>query len=438
MAFASQSGQVGFGIQSVKGTPIAATRFARLRSGSLGGDRSLLIPDAEIGGSRDIAGAYLGPVSYSGDLEFYPRPQMLALLMRAALGSASSANVAGTNEVQSLSTTGTPTAGTFTLVYDGVTTAPIQFNAAAAAVQTALQALGNIGTGNVTVTGGPLPTACTITFGGSLAATNVAQLTLGTNALTGGTSPTVSLGTTTPGVGTIGTHTITPADTIPWLSVEERIGNEFESFRYTDAKVNSLRIEAEASGYLMGSANLIAISQSSGFTEQATPAFDTTPMMVGGQVVVKFAGAQLPARSFNFEINNNLETDDFRLGSITLGNITEKRRELKIGMSYRPDDALMWKGAMYGSTSATSPSAGPAYQGAVDITITSFETIGNVVGGTPFSINIAMPYCAVTPFKVSPSGDDVLTNDIELIPMRPNNGLPIATVTIVNNLSAVS
>lgn len=437
MGFGSQSGQVGFGIQSSKGVAVAATRFARLRSGSLGGDRSLLIPDPEIGGNRDISGAYLGPVSYSGDLEFYPRAQMIALLMRAALGSVSSTNVAGTNEVQTVSLTGTPTGGTFSLVYRGQETAPIAHNATAAAVQTALAALTLIGAGNVTVTGGALPTALTVTFGGSLAATNVAQLTLGDNNLTGGTSPNVTITTSTPGVGLVGTHVITPADTTPWLSVEERIGSSWESFRYTDAKVNSLRLEAEASGYLMGSANLIAISQAAGFAAQSSPAWDTTPMMVGGQVEVKFNGVTLPASSFNFEVMNNMETDDFRLGSLTLGDIVEKRREFRIGCSYRPDDSSMWRGAMYGSSSATAPQAGPAYQGPVSITMTSFETIGDVVGGTPFSVNIDIPNCVVAPFGVSPSGDDVISNDIEFTAIRPNANAPIVTVTVVNNLATV-
>lgn len=438
MGFGSQSGQVGFGIQSSQGVPVAATRFARLRGGSLGGDRALMIPDAEIGGNRDIPGVYLGPVAYSGDLDFYPRAQMVALLLKGAFGTSASTSSAGTNEVQSLTTTGTPTGGTFTLTFRGQTTAPIAFNAAAAAVQSALVALTQIGAGGVTCTGTTLPAAITITFSSALAATNVPQLTATSTLLTGGTTPTAVVATTTPGIGLIGTHVITPGDTVPWLTVEERVGNEFESFQYTDAKVNSFKLEADATGYLMGSAGLVAISQTPGFVEQTTPAWDTTPMMVGGQVAITFNGVTLPAKSFNFEVNNNLETDDFRLGSLTLGGIQEKRRELKMSVNYRPNDSTMWKAAMYGATGLSAPQAGPAYQGAVNVKITTYETIGDVVGGTPYSINLEIPYCAVSPFKVSPSGDDVISNDIELTPMRPNANVPIITATVVNNLATVS
>ena len=47
---------------------------------------------------------------------------------------------------------GSPTGGTYTITYKGQTTAPIAFNAPALTVQSALQALSNIGAGNATVT----------------------------------------------------------------------------------------------------------------------------------------------------------------------------------------------------------------------------------------------------------------------------------------------
>jgi hypothetical protein len=61
------------------------------------------------------------------------------------------------NEAQTVTITGTPTGGTFTLTYSGQTTAAIAYNANAAAVQSALEALSNLAPGDVTVTGGPGP-----------------------------------------------------------------------------------------------------------------------------------------------------------------------------------------------------------------------------------------------------------------------------------------
>lgn len=110
----------------------------------------------------------------------------------------------GTSEVQTITVTGTPTGGTFTLTYDGETTATIAYNAAAAAVKTALEALPNIDLNAITAGGGALPsTPVTITFGGDLAGTNVPQMTASAS-FTGGTSPAVAVTTTTPGAGVPG------------------------------------------------------------------------------------------------------------------------------------------------------------------------------------------------------------------------------------------
>lgn len=106
-----------------------------------------------------------------------------------------------TNEVQQVAITGGPTGGTFTLTYAGQTTAPIAYNANAAAVQAALEALSNIAVGDVSVTGGALPgTAVLVEFRGLLAQNNVAQMTADGSGLTGGAGPAVAVTTTTPGV----------------------------------------------------------------------------------------------------------------------------------------------------------------------------------------------------------------------------------------------
>ncbi len=107
-----------------------------------------------------------------------------------------------TNEVQTISITGTPTGGSFTLTFESYTTAAIAYNAAASAVQSALLALPNLDTGDVTCTGGALPgTPVVVTFGGDYAGEPVSALTA-TASLTGGTSPAVNIAETTPGVAT--------------------------------------------------------------------------------------------------------------------------------------------------------------------------------------------------------------------------------------------
>lgn len=118
----------------------------------------------------------------------------------------------GTNEVQTVTISGSPTGGTFTLTFNGATTSAITAGASlplAATVQTALQALSTIGSGNALVTGsagGPF----TVTFAGALAATNVNTMTANGALLTGGSSPAVAVTTATPGVAPVTTTTVKP------------------------------------------------------------------------------------------------------------------------------------------------------------------------------------------------------------------------------------
>jgi hypothetical protein len=334
MSQSSQSGILALGLQGAKGTAVPVTRQVRTRGGSLGGDRTLLIPDPEVGGNRDIPQAYLGGVAFSGDIDFYPRAQMIAMLLFGALGARSSTSV----------------------------------------------------------TGPPL----------------------------------------------IGTHVITPADTLPWFTAQERLGVDLETFQYTDVRVNSLRMEADANGYLTGSASLIGLTGVADATLTTNVPQDLSPLTVGSSVTFSFGGNDLRAKSFSFEIMNNMETDDFHLGSLFIGDAVPKRREVKMGATIRPEDSALWKAAMHGATNASTPQGGPAFRGAAQITISSYETIGNAIGGTPFSVTINVPVAVIAPFKNNPQGDDVIQNDIEITAIRPANATPLLTATVVNDLATIS
>jgi hypothetical protein len=105
----------------------------------------------------------------------------------------------GTNAVQTLSSSGTPTGGSFTLNFGGQVTTAIPFNASAFQVQAALQALPLIGAGNVICTGGSLPTAITMTFVEALSAKPISNMIVA-NSLTGGSSPAISIASSVTGV----------------------------------------------------------------------------------------------------------------------------------------------------------------------------------------------------------------------------------------------
>jgi hypothetical protein len=307
--------------------------FIRIRSGALGGNRDLLIPDPEIGGNRDIPDAQLGPISFSGEYEMYVRMESLATLLKGALGQAGSAGAANTGF----------------------------------------------------------------------------------------------------------THTVTPADTLPWISVEEKVGNGYEEFMYTDCKVNTFHLEADADGYLMGTAGMIGLTQALDPTPTAVGSQrqDTSPLIVGTNIEVAWGGVALPAKSFSLDINNNLEDDDFRLGSLFLGALTEKRREMTMGVTIRPEDSTLWKTAMWGDPAATVP-LGLSYKDDVEITITTYEDVAGADPGVNYEAVFTVPSAIIAPFSLEPSGDDVMEHDLEIRAVAPDAGTPLVTATVLNSFATVA
>lgn len=104
-----------------------------------------------------------------------------------------------TNEVQTLTISGTPTGGTYKLKFRGAETTALAHNANAATIQAALRALRTINGPYVTVAGsGPF----TITFdGGVFAGQHFTPILVTSPAFTGGSSPSAAVAITTPGAG---------------------------------------------------------------------------------------------------------------------------------------------------------------------------------------------------------------------------------------------
>jgi len=107
----------------------------------------------------------------------------------------------GVNDRQTITISGTPTGGTFTLNFGGQITIPIAFNATASTVAAALAALGLIGSSNnIDVVGGPLPgTPVSVRFKDAMGSKPQPVMTA-ISALTGGSSPAVSIAHTATGV----------------------------------------------------------------------------------------------------------------------------------------------------------------------------------------------------------------------------------------------
>lgn len=337
MGFSSQAGQVVFRTQAVQGTYQADTATVgvsmKLRSGSLGPSRELLIPDPEIGGGRDVVDAYLGAVSWSGDYEFYTRTDGFLTLLKAALGI-------------------TP-------------------------------------------------------------------------------APTIVTG--------VSTFTSTPSDaaSLPYLSIEETIGANLETYQYTDCVVNTLHIEADANGYFMGTVGIIGAKQTAGNVRATVPVQDSTPMYVGTNITVTYNAVSLPAKNFSLDINNNFEDDDYRLGSFYIGDLTPKRREVTASFGIRESSSALWRTAVYGASAAVAP-GGITNKQQLVITATTYEDIPAGTPATKYSMAITIPKFILSPYALEASGDDVIESDIDGQAVRPVLATPLMTVVTKSGLTSIA
>lgn len=125
---------------------------------------------------------------------------------------------AGVSEVQTITKSGTWSGGTFTLTVLGATTAAIDYDANAAAIQAAIEAAG-VPAAYVTATGGPIgSTPLTLTYSDTLG--DVAAVTINTASVTGST-PGATVATPTPGVSSsrhepMRTGTPAPTGSLAW------------------------------------------------------------------------------------------------------------------------------------------------------------------------------------------------------------------------------
>lgn len=286
--------------QTAKGTPIltsAMVKSPKLVAGSMVANVDSGTENYSDGTQFGDTLTWLNSIAGSGSPGLQGDTDITAYLLWLFHG-AETVSPAGTNNVQTLTMTGTPTGGSSLATYDG-RTASLLFNSTNVQAQTALEALPNIGTGGVTVTGGPWPgTPLILTFAGTgSAGFPVTQkrphplLTIGTNSLTGGTSPTWTAAQTTPGVNA--THTFQPTGAPGfWITWCQTLGASTTwQQKFNDCRIGSLTIEASTGTKpLRVTPNLLSGDPAETYTTDPTPGISTAPVMLytegaGGYVI---------------------------------------------------------------------------------------------------------------------------------------------------------
>lgn len=133
-----------------------------------------------------------------GKLAMRAYPNLIAPLLFLSGYTVTISTGTGTNAVNTITTTGVPTGGTFTLTYGTEVSEPIPYNATAQQLQDALTRMRFFSPGDVVCAAGPLPTGITLTYQGRLSAKVITPPTP-TSSLTGGTTPLAVVTNTTPG-----------------------------------------------------------------------------------------------------------------------------------------------------------------------------------------------------------------------------------------------
>lgn len=270
--------------QTAKGTPVATTAMTKspkLVAGSIAVNVDSQTENYSDGTQFGDTLTVLNSITGAGSPGLQADTDILAYLLWLFHGT-ETVSPAGTDNVQTLTLTGVPTGGTITIDYDGRVTSALAFDAAAAAVQAALEAIPTIGTGGVVCAGGPWPAAITVTFSGASTRKRPHPLfTVGTNALTGGTTPTMTAAQTTPGVNA--KHTFIPTGTPGfWSTWALTVGSSTkQQLKHNDGRIGALTIEASTGAKVLRvTPNLLFGDPGEVYTTDPTPAISSAPVMV--------------------------------------------------------------------------------------------------------------------------------------------------------------
>lgn len=244
--------------------------------------------------------------------QFAGTAEIIGGWLAMSYGSATAPSGTPTAEVQTLTASGTITAGTYKVILtiEGVvgTSKAIPYNANAATVQAYLNKISTIRHGgSVTVTG-TLVGGFTVTFGGNLGNANIPAFTVNNSGLTGGT---VVVATTTQ--GTSRTHSIarSVSDELPYTSfIEGFIGDTTDPIKWFGFAVDVLTIEATKGGDLLVTVELVGRSDYLDAVDFVIPdCVNAIPISVK-QCRIKVDGSFISSglTNFRFERRNNIVT----------------------------------------------------------------------------------------------------------------------------------
>lgn len=144
------------------------------------------------------------------------------------------------------------------------------------------------------------------------------------------------------------THTITPADTIPWYTIEtgEDKGNNTLIERIKDCKINSVTISGEAGKPVLVSVDFLGIEA----TKETTASSDTyeadDPFVFYQGTFTVDSGATTNITKFDITINNNV--GDIQTDEVHRNDMVALSREITAEFTLKFTDANLYADIFYG------------------------------------------------------------------------------------------
>jgi hypothetical protein len=223
----------------------------------------------------------------------------------------------------------------------------------------------------------------------------------------------------------------TPADDLPYLTVEKKIGTtapERVILRYTDSMVNTLNLSVPSGGLATFSAGLVTQGEQklSSQTDTAIDYSATSDDLLafhGGRIRHADTGTTLANthddatfQSIEFVINNNVATDEYTIRpSRFLRSLTEGMRSVECNLTIVFEDEAKYAKYTYGATAATTPGYS-LYMGAMQLFLGNWQVVSSATPANDDSAITATPVGA----PANPQAVEIV------VPKLAFSGLPVA------------
>lgn len=266
---------------------------------------------------KDCTGEYLIAREITSQLmrlrfSFDATAYLLYVWLGYAFGAAAAPSGTRTNEVVTVTPSGTISGGTwnFSFTLEGKTSnIDIPWDATASEIQAFLEDMKTIGEGNVSVSG-DLTTTVVITFQGDLAAYNLPIPVVSGANLTGST-PDVAIAETTAGIPKTAAISRTTSDQNPPFSLIVGFdGDTDDPIKYKDCVVNSITIRGEVRGKITVELDIVGSLETLIALGFSLPACVNNPPLFTKDCRVLVGTEYVKVRNFVYTYSNNIITGD--------------------------------------------------------------------------------------------------------------------------------